>query len=644
MATDPNQLLGVLLGTVGQQGNILAQAQQNAQQGQLADQQLALGQQQQQLNNQQIASQQRDADQQAQYGQDVSRWIAGGSDGAGLTNLIARYPKQWQALQQSWKIRGQDQAQADLRSFGSVFNALDNNAPDVALKELKARRDAEKARGLATDELDQHIGEIESGNPQAIAAVKGFARAQIAAAAGAAGDTGLAKSVGVDVDADRYKAISGKGVFDTRTGTYVEGGDQASTDGGAVDGSGGPAAGRRTMGWTPSTADGGDNAPSVVRAKIGDIVKRTGFDPSKPLTLDQVRSLSGPIAATEGGPGSLADKNNNPGNIQDGKFARSQPGYAGKGVGGRYAMFDTKEHGDQAAQALLAHYYARGQRSINDIIMGKPSGSSATATTNAPAQAALVRQYGKAPTAFRWKPDGSLEPIPGGPKDDTGKTGSGLSDDAATMIADQYLAGDKSALQNIGRGAQGAADLRKVRNLVAQRAKSQGLSGKQVAAQMADFAGSMAAERATGTRMANVELPAAEAQKLFPLALQASAALPRSGFLPFSKAEQSVRNGLNDPRYRQFVAANNALVNVYSRAVSPTGTPTVADKEHARQLLDTAYDQKSYSAVVAQMQREIGAARQAPAQVRQELRSSIGGAQPSRPAPAGFRILSVRRK
>jgi hypothetical protein len=67
------------------------------------------------------------------------------------------------------------------------------------------------------------------------------------------------------------------------------------------------------------------------------------------------------------------------------------------------------------------------------------------------------------------------------------------------------------------------------------------------------------------------------------------------------------------------------LVNVYSRAVSPTGQPTVADKEHARELLSTAYDQPSYAAVLQQMQKEIGAARAAPKEVRSDLRAQISG-------------------
>lgn len=200
-----------------------------------------------------------------------------------------------------------------------------------------------------------------------------------------------------------------------------------------------------------------------------------------------------------------------------------------------------------------------------------------------------------------------------------------LDDSTISTMAEQYLAGDSTVMQNLGRGKQGSENIVRLRKAITQKARAQGMNGADIAAQMADFKGALAAERAAGTRIANVELASTEAQRLFPLALQASQALPRNGFLPFAKAEQAIRSGTNDPKLRQFVAANNALVNVYSRAVSPSGAPTVSDKEHARELLSTAYDQPSYAAVLSQMQKEIAAARAAPREVRGDLRSQISG-------------------
>jgi hypothetical protein len=57
-------------------------------------------------------------------------------------------------------------------------------------------------------------------------------------------------------------------------------------------------------------------------------------------------------------PNSRAAKNNNPGNIIDSEFARSQPGYAG--TDGRFARFETPEHGEAAMHGLLQNYQKQG--------------------------------------------------------------------------------------------------------------------------------------------------------------------------------------------------------------------------------------------------------------------------------------------
>lgn len=59
-------------------------------------------------------------------------------------------------------------------------------------------------------------------------------------------------------------------------------------------------------------------------------------------------------------------RNNNPGNIEDGDFARSLPGYAG--TDGRFAKFDTAEAGQKAQVALLGSYGRRGIDTVEGII------------------------------------------------------------------------------------------------------------------------------------------------------------------------------------------------------------------------------------------------------------------------------------
>lgn len=194
------------------------------------------------------------------------------------------------------------------------------------------------------------------------------------------------------------------------------------------------------------------------------------------------------------------------------------------------------------------------------------------------------------------------------------------------QMAQQYRAGDTSVFVGLGRGAQGAKNIAALRAEIAKQNAASGMGGADQAAINAQYFGTKAGQRAAGTRIANVEMASEEASNLIPLARQSSELVARSGFLPFGKAEMMFNNQTNDPAMRQFVAANNSLVNVYARAISPYGVPTVSDKEHAREMLSTAYDNKSYNAVLDQMQKEIDAARAAPKAVRkafnEEVRSS----------------------
>lgn len=60
-------------------------------------------------------------------------------------------------------------------------------------------------------------------------------------------------------------------------------------------------------------------------------------------------------------------RNNNPGNIEDGAFARSLPGYAGSD--GRFAKFETTQHGLGAIDHLLSNYGSNhGVNTISGIV------------------------------------------------------------------------------------------------------------------------------------------------------------------------------------------------------------------------------------------------------------------------------------
>jgi len=200
-----------------------------------------------------------------------------------------------------------------------------------------------------------------------------------------------------------------------------------------------------------------------------------------------------------------------------------------------------------------------------------------------------------------------------------------LDPDVLGFMAQQVLAGDKSPFQNLGRGIQGANNIAALRGEVMRQAQGRGLGGADLAALNAEFSGLQAGERTLGTRTANVEMAASETQNLIPMALAASKAVPRTQYPTLNKIQLAVQQGTGDENVVRLNVAVNGLVNTYARAISPSGTPTVSDKDHAREILDKAWSNGQFEAGVDQMNKEIAAARKSPGSVRGEFRSAISG-------------------
>ncbi|WP_157664115.1 hypothetical protein [Burkholderia ubonensis] len=200
------------------------------------------------------------------------------------------------------------------------------------------------------------------------------------------------------------------------------------------------------------------------------------------------------------------------------------------------------------------------------------------------------------------------------------------------FLAEQARAGDTSVYQNLGRGAQGAKNIIALRREVMRQEREAGGTGADIAAANAGFQGEKAAARTGATRATNIGMAVAEAQKTFPLVREASAALPRTEFPGVNRALQAAQTGTGDPRVVALGTALNTSVNAYARAISPTGVPTVSDKEHARELLSTASTPEQLNAVLTMMEKEMAAARQAPTEVQQQQKARISGRGEGAPA------------
>jgi hypothetical protein len=127
-------------------------------------------------------------------------------------------------------------------------------------------------------------------------------------------------------------------------------------------------------------------------------------------------------------------------------------------------------------------------------------------------------------------------------------------------------------------------------------------------------------------------MAASEANQLADQALQVSSELPRSGARDVNSALNDMRARFGDARVSEFQVAINGFKNAYSRAISPSGAPTVHDKQHADELFSMNQSPAQFVASIQQAKREMAAALKAPTEVQTQQRERISGKTSSGPA------------
>lgn len=195
----------------------------------------------------------------------------------------------------------------------------------------------------------------------------------------------------------------------------------------------------------------------------------------------------------------------------------------------------------------------------------------------------------------------------------------GLTSDTVDFVAQRYLAGDTSVMQGLSKSDRAA-----IQNRTKDIAQIAGLTGKDAAANRAEFSGLMAGERTLAQRQANIDTASQEFQNVVPSVLEAARDLPRGAFVPWNKLQQIWERGTSDPQLAKFAQGARTLANLYTRATVP-GASSVSDREQALHDLPTYTDEKSFEATVDFMQKEIAAAKQSPRDVRADLRENVTG-------------------
>lgn len=135
-------------------------------------------------------------------------------------------------------------------------------------------------------------------------------------------------------------------------------------------------------------------------------------------------------------------------------------------------------------------------------------------------------------------------------------------------------------------------------------------------------AGALAGERSLGVQTAKMSTAANEANKMIGIARGLSDEVDRTEFPTINAISNAVSRGTGDVKIVQLNTALNALVNSYARAISPTGAPTVSDKNHAREVVNAAYSNNQLNGILDIMQSEMAIAREAAGTASTELKAA----------------------
>ena len=208
-----------------------------------------------------------------------------------------------------------------------------------------------------------------------------------------------------------------------------------------------------------------------------------------------------------------------------------------------------------------------------------------------------------------------------------------LTPDELTEMGQQYLAGDKSVFQNLGRGVQGSRNVEALRGEIARQMKEQGLSGADMAAKIVAFNSDMTAARTLGAASARIDLGAQELQVALPQALELSRKVYRPDFKPIGEIQQAIQGKTSDPDLLEFQQQNQAVINAYAATMSRGGVSTVAAAERASSILSSATGQEAYERQLDRLNKEVQQMQYGTAAAKQQILDQISGRHTEVPQP-----------
>jgi hypothetical protein len=377
--------------------------------------------------------------------------------------------------------------------------------------------------------------------------------------------------------------------------------------------------------------------PTTPDQEGGSWLSRLGVHMTPELRQGLLQAGLAMMATTRGGPGSFLG-------------AAGEAGMAGVGAYNKTIEAQQKQ-AEQLRKAAIEEENQNLKVAATPVL---PNGKLNPAWVRMKEKEAEISNEPRTPFGWTVNDNGDVTPTPHGPMDPAyqqqiaeAKAGPELSQEAIDLLADRVRAGDDRALTNLGRGIQGAREVKRVQAAVAEREANSIPINPQAYQIMSNRAQQSANSKALGSqavREANVRSSINEADKTFPMLEQASAALPRTNYPLVNKAIESYRTNTGSPEQRQFGAAIQASITAYSQAMSRTGANTVHAQQHAEALFSKADGHEAIKATIQQLHKEMEAALAAPEETRQHIIDQMMHKNTLKEAETGASLPEAARK
>jgi hypothetical protein len=178
-----------------------------------------------------------------------------------------------------------------------------------------------------------------------------------------------------------------------------------------------------------------------------------------------------------------------------------------------------------------------------------------------------------------------------------------MTPDAIDLAAERLLKGDKTALQNIGRGVQGAANITAINNRVASLAKERGIDANSVLKAQAELGAATKGLRDLAGRSAKIDAAVIEVDKFADNALESLEKVSRGNTVPLNEIIRRVELGTGSPEEAAFATYVKSLASAYANVIG-RGTTTVFSQTEADKIIRKDYSKDQFRAMVDALKKE----------------------------------------